>query len=90
MRRLVLFSLLAAACGGTSKPPPPLDSTSLPSGAQLKPFSSSDPSVSAPSAMALSGGKAYLALTNIDANYTPAGPGLLVALVPSTGVQSII
>lgn len=87
---IAAIALLAVACGGNKKAPPPLASVGLPSGAQLKPFSPSNPSRSGPSAMAALGDKVYIALSNVDANYGPGGPGLVAGLVPSTGAQSIV
>lgn len=87
---VVSSALVLAACGGRNKAPPPLSSIDLPSGAQLKPFNASNPGRSGPSAMVQLNDKVYLALTNVDANYNPAGPALLVGLVPSTGAQTVI
>lgn len=86
---LLLAAAVLAACGGSQKaPPPPLPSIALPSGAQLKPFSST-PTSPRPSAMVALGGQVYVALANLDASFNPGGPGLIVGVVPSTGAQSI-
>ncbi len=87
---IAVIGFFAIACGGNKKAPPPLASVSLPSGAALKPFSPTNPSRSGPSAMVALGDKVYIALSNVDANYSPGGPGLVAGLVPSTGAQSII
>ena len=83
----ICAALLVAACGGSSSPAPaPLASTALPSGAALKPFSATDPSLSKPEGMALTAdGRAWVVLANLDANYAPAGPAILAGVTPSTG-----
>ncbi|HEX4385645.1 MAG TPA: hypothetical protein VH083_21940 [Myxococcales bacterium] len=81
---------LAAACGGTNPPPPPLASIAMPTGAALKPYDAASPSLARPEGMALVNGTAYVALANYDANFTSAGPGLLAAVVPSTGATTVI
>ncbi|MBS2024888.1 MAG: hypothetical protein JST92_21025 [Deltaproteobacteria bacterium] len=87
----VVLVALAAACGGSDLQPvpPPLASTALPSGADLNPYNAASPALSKPQGMALGAdGRAWIALTNLDANYSVAAPGMLVGVVPSTGVTT--
>lgn len=91
-KRSILFFAAAtlAACGGShTAPPPPLPSIALPTGAQLKPFSPT-PTSPRPSAMVALGSQLYVALANLDANFNPGGPGMIVGVVPSTGTPSIV
>jgi hypothetical protein len=81
---------LAAACGGTNPPPPPLASIPMPSGAALKPYDASAPSLARPEGMALVNGNAYVTLANYDASFSSNGPGLLAQVVPSTGATTVI
>ena len=84
--------LVLAACGGTTyQAPPPLKKTALPSGAALRPWDPAKPTRSAPQVIAAGpGGSAFISLTNLDKNYAPGGPGILVRLQPETGAQVII
>ena len=81
-----------AACGGSElKVFPPLKRTALPAGSALRPWSPTVATRAAPQlAAAGPGGSAFIALTNLDANYAPGGPGLLVRLQPDTGAQVVI
>ena len=89
---LLLAAALLAACGGTTAPyraPTPQSSTAMPSGSALMPWSASDPTTARPAAMALlSPDHVYVSLNNLDANYAPGGPGIVVALQPSTGATT--
>ena len=88
----VVFALIAG-CGSSKKAPTPLAATDMPTGASLKPWSASEPSKPWPQAMVQVGDKVYVALGNLsstDPYLPPAGPGMLVGLVPSTGAQTVI
>ena len=82
MKRIALAVLLAACA--KYKAPPPVPKIEMPSGAALAPFDS-NPSLARPTGIAVLGGKAFVSLGNYDAAYVARGPGLLAALVPSTG-----
>jgi hypothetical protein len=86
------MTLVLAACSNTTfSTPPPLKKTALPSGAALQPYSATDPTRAGPQAIAAGpNGSAFIALTNLDASYSPGGPGLLVRLQPDTGAQTPI
>ena len=87
----VTFFGLTACSNTTYTAPPPLKKTALPSGAALRPFAANNPTRAAPQGIAAGpGGSAFIALTNLDANYGPGGPGLLVRLQPETGAQTVI
>jgi hypothetical protein len=91
MKPSALVLLLLGACsGGRYKAPPAVPSIPLPSGAQLKPWDPEHPGLARPMGIAQVNGKAYVALGNYDAGYTPRGPGLLAAFVPSDGHVSLI
>jgi hypothetical protein len=78
-----------AGCAGDALPqvPAPLARIALPSGADLNPYDVGKPALARPQAMAAgSDGRAWVALTNLDASYAVAAPGMLVGAVPSTGV----
>jgi len=84
---------LTAGCGSSHKAPAPLAANEMPTGASLQPWSASSPSKPWPQAMVQVGDKVYVALGNLsstDTSLPPAGPGLLVGLVPSTGAQTVI
>jgi hypothetical protein len=81
---------LAAACGGSKQAPPAVPSVTLPSGNDLKPYDPAAPSLARPEGMALYNGIAYVTLGNYDATYAVRGPGLLAAVVPSTGATTVI
>ena len=87
-RTLAVFALLAA-CGG-KKAPPAITTVPMPSGSALKPFDPAQPSLARPSGMTVFDGRAYIALGNYDASYTPRGPGLLGVLDLATGDLSTI
>jgi hypothetical protein len=89
MKRLTPILLALAACGG-KKAPPAITIVPMPSGAALKPFDPAQPSLARPSGMTVFGGRAYIALGNYDASYTPRGPGLLAVLDFATGDLSTI
>jgi hypothetical protein len=92
-RLAAALALALIACHGTNRAPKPLPSIDLPKGADLKPWSASSPSMAFPQAMVQINGKIFLALGNLsstDQYLPPAGPGMLVGLVPSTGAQNII
>ncbi|GAC1607193.1 MAG: hypothetical protein NVS4B10_22120 [Myxococcales bacterium] len=86
-------AVLAAGCHG-GKPyvaPPPLKSTAMPAKAALKPWDPSKTNMSAPSGMALVGlNQVFVALANLAPDFSPNGPGLLVALTPNTGATTVI
>ncbi len=91
VQTIVLAALLSACSGGGYLAPPPLPSTTLPSGAALKPWVAGDQGLSKPEGMALAAdGRAWVTLTNLDANYAAAGPGMLAGVVPSTGATTLI
>ena len=89
----LVLSALAAGCHSSNTVPAPLPAVEMPKGDALKPWSSATPSKPWPQARAQLGDKVYIALGNLAANdpyLPPAGPGLVVALVPSTGAQTVI
>ncbi|HET7785126.1 MAG TPA: hypothetical protein VFL36_04090 [Myxococcales bacterium] len=89
MKRAVHILALLAACGGKNAPPA-ITTVPMPAGSALKPFDPAQPSLARPSGMTVFGGKAYVALGNYDASYTPRGPGLLAVLDLATGDLSTI
>ena len=95
-RSALLLTVVAAVAGcgsSATKAPAPLAATELPTGDKLKPWSASQPSKPWPQAMVQLGDKVYVALGNLSATdpyLPPAGPGMLVGLVPSTGAQTLI
>lgn len=89
-KRIVLFAVLLAGCGGKYKAPPAVPSIALPSGAALRPYDPTQPGLSRPEGMALYNGNAYVTLANYDASYAIRGPGLLAQVVPSTGAVQVI
>jgi hypothetical protein len=92
MKKLALL-VLVAACGGTYRAPPPLASTPLPDGSQLKPYDPAQPGKARPQGLAQAAGRVYVTLSNQrDTSTFPvnAGPGFLAALVPSTGAITLI
>jgi hypothetical protein len=89
MKRSALL-LLLFACSGRYKAPPAVPSVPLPSGADLKPWDPQHPGLARPMGIAQMNGKAYVALGNYDAGYTPRGPGLLASFVPSSGQVTLI
>src|SRR6266852_4787059 len=92
MRR-ILTLLLALSCGGKYRAPPPVASTPLPDGAQLKPYDATKPGKARPQVTVLVNNKVYVTLSNQrDASPFPvnAGPGFLAAVVPSTGAITLI
>ena len=92
MRRSApLLLALAAACGGSHPPPPPLAKIALPAGADLNPFDKKNPGTAHPYGMAQLGQKVYVVLANLhDADYSVAGPGFLVGVIPSQGIADVI
>ena len=88
------LAAVAVGCGSSvTKAPAPLAATDLPTGAALKPWSASEASKPWPQAMTQLGDKVWVALGNVSATdpyLPPAGPGMLVGLVPSTGAQTVI
>ena len=89
MKQIIPILALLAACGGKPRAPS-FSSVPMPAGSALEPFDPSKPSLARPSAMALFNGKAYIALGNYDAGFTPRGPGLLAVLDPDSGNLSTI
>jgi hypothetical protein len=87
---LFLLAFLLAACSGRYKAPPAVPNVPLPSGAALKPWDPQHPGLARPMGIAQMNGKAYVALGNYDAAYTPRGPGLLAAFLPSDGQVTLI
>jgi hypothetical protein len=94
-----LSTLLLALAAGTvgchpkSRAPTPLPSIALPAGANLHPWSDASPSKPWPQGSVQLGGRVFVALGNVSATdpyLPPAGPGLVVSVVPSTGAQSVI
>src|SRR6478752_2335413 len=81
------LALLVASCTEeVSTVPPPLPKIVLPSGADLQPFDAATPALAKPQGLALTAdGRSWVALTNLDANYNVAAPGMLVGVTPSTG-----
>jgi hypothetical protein len=90
MKRFIPIVLVLAACGGRFKAPPAVPNVPLPSGDALKPWDPAHPGLARPLGIAELGGKAYVALGNYDAGFTPRGPGHLASFVPSTGTVSLI
>lgn len=77
--------------GGPYVAPAPLKSTAMPSGAALKPWDATKINMSFPSGMALVGAnQVFVALGNLAPDFSPNGPGLLVALTPNTGATTVI
>lgn len=96
MKRIAL-ALVFAACGGKFRAPPPQKSIPLPTGAQLKPYDPAHPGNANPQGLAQLGDKVYATISNqyFDGTAQPphtvnAGPGFLVAVVPSTGATTLI
>src|SRR6266436_5305652 len=76
---------------GSNRAPPPLASIPLPSGTALRPWNPGNPTRAAPSVLASGpGGSAFVSLTNLDDNFAPGGPGMLVRVQPETGVTTVI
>ena len=95
MKRIAILALTVAACGGRYKAPPPQTSIALKTGAELKPYDPAQPGNAYPQGLAQVGDKVYASLSNqrIDPSSgfpVVAGPGFLVSIVPSTGVQTLI
>ncbi len=86
---LAIACVLVAGCHGSSKVPPPLPQIALPAGTALKPWKAGDANQAFPSSSTQYGGKVWVTLANLN-SFAPAGPGLLVSLVPSVGVQAVI
>jgi hypothetical protein len=92
MKKLAILALIAA-CGGKYKAPPPLASTPLPDGSQLKPYDVAQPGQARPQGLEQAAGRVYVTLSNQrDTSTFPvnAGPGFLAALVPNTGAITLI
>lgn len=92
MKKLVLLAVLAA-CGGSTPVPPPVASVALPDGSLLKPYDPAQPGKARPQGMTQANGRVYVTLSNQRDTATfpvNAGPGFLVALVPSTGAMTLI
>jgi hypothetical protein len=88
---IVIAAHLAGCHGGPYVAPAPLKTTAMPSGLALKPWDATMVNMSAPSGMALVGlNQVFVALGNLAPNFAPNGPGLLVALTPSTGASTVI
>ena len=92
---LTLAALSLAACGGKYKAPPAQATIALKTGADLKPYDPAKPGNAYPQGLAQVGDKVYASLSNqrIDPSSgypVIAGPGFLVAFVPSTGAQTLI
>jgi hypothetical protein len=85
-----LFLLLVIACGGSNQVPRPLQKIPLPRGAALKPYDPNNPGTPHPYGMTSVDGKVYVALGNLRADYKMGGPGMLAAVVPSTGAVDLI
>jgi outer membrane protein assembly factor BamB len=90
MKRIAPLVVLAASCAGKYRAPPPVPSIAMPAGEQLKPYDPANPGLARPEGMALVNGNAYVALGNYDARYYVRGPGMLAAVVPSTGKITLI
>jgi hypothetical protein len=70
---------------------PVLKQLALPSGQSLKPFLSEKPSFARPQGVAVLGQRAYVTLTNLGADYSPAGPGLVAVVdLPGFVTEKII
>ena len=88
---LALAAFLASCSGGSFRAPPPLASITLPSGSALRPFDPTHPTRPAPAVIASGpSGSAFVSLTNLDDNFAPGGPGMLVRVQPETGVTTVI
>ena len=86
---LLGLTAVLAACGGDALQPvpAPLAKIALPAGADLGPYDPGKPALSRPQGLAASrDGRVWVTLTNLDASYAVAAPGMLVGAVPSTGV----
>jgi hypothetical protein len=89
-RILIVLVAAAAACGGHSSGPPVVATVALPGGSELAPYAAATPGLPGPEGMALLDGTAYVALTNVDATFTPRGPAFLAAVVPASGAVTLI
>jgi hypothetical protein len=92
VKKVAILALIAA-CGGKYSAPPPLASTPLPDGSQLKPYDPAQPGQARPQGLEQAAGRVYVTLSNQrDTSTFPvnAGPGFLAALVPSTGAITLI
>ena len=90
MKRIAFVALALSACGGKYKAPPAQTSIALKTGADLKPYVAAKPGNANPQGLAQIGDKVYASLSNQASDYTNAGPGFLVGVVPSTGAQTLI
>ncbi len=82
---------IVACSGGSYTAPAPLAAIQLADAGSLKPFDPTDPGLPKPEGMALTAdGKAWVTLSNLDLNYSVAGPAMLASVVPSTGVVTLL
>lgn len=81
---------LSFACSGKYRAPPAVPSIALPSGADLKPYSSASPGLARPAQMVMLGSDAWVALGNYDKDYAVRGPAMLASFVPSTGTVALV
>jgi hypothetical protein len=89
MKRILLAAIVVS-CSGKYQAPPAVPSVPMPTGTALLPYNPANPSLARPEGMALYSGNAYVTLANYDAGYAVRGPGLLAAVVPSTGATTVI
>ena len=88
---IAIAAHLAGCHSGPYVAPAPLKSTAMPSNLALKPWDTTQINMSFPSGMALVGlNQVFVALGNLGPNFSPNGPGLLVALTPNTGATTVI
>ncbi len=90
MKRIAVIAIALSACGGRYKAPPSVPNIPMPSGAALKPFDATNPSLARPAAIHVFNGLAYVSLGNYDGTYTVRGPGMLAVVKPATGDVSTI
>jgi hypothetical protein len=90
MKRIAVIAIALSACGGRYKAPPSVPNIPMPSGAALKPFDATNPSLARPAAIHVFNGLAYVSLGNYDGTYTVRGPGMLAVVAPATGDVSTI
>jgi hypothetical protein len=90
MKRIAVIAIALSACGGRYKAPPSVPNIPMPSGAALKPFDATNPSLARPAAIHVFNGLAYVSLGNYDGTYAVRGPGMLAVVKPATGDVSTI
>jgi streptogramin lyase len=87
-----LLLLALAGCGSSAQPPAPLPSLPLPTSTALLPYDAADPGLPKPQMIAAGSdtSSVFVALTNLDASWAPAGPGLLARVALSTSSTTLV